>query len=104
MTDVLDVIWMGLKDSALMAWEVWWALVLGFAIPEKKPAPEPVEDPEPFDAFADGFPVPPLPGQKLPPSPRAARRAAAATAAATTVIEAAPAADTSTTTEGDPGE
>ena len=80
------------------------ALVLGFAIPEKKPAPEPVADPEPFDAFADGFPVPPLPGQKLPPSPRAARRAAAATGAATTVIEAAPAADTSTTTEGDPGE
>src|SRR3954449_1678510 len=23
---------MGLKDAALMAWEVWWALVLGFAI------------------------------------------------------------------------
>ncbi|MGH2902852.1 MAG: permease [Solirubrobacteraceae bacterium] len=32
MTDVLDVIWHGLKDSFLMAWEVWWALVLGFAI------------------------------------------------------------------------
>jgi uncharacterized membrane protein YraQ (UPF0718 family) len=29
---VLDVIWMGLKDAFLMAWEVWWALVLGFAI------------------------------------------------------------------------
>jgi uncharacterized membrane protein YraQ (UPF0718 family) len=29
---VLDVIWHGLKDSFLMAWEVWWALVLGFAI------------------------------------------------------------------------
>ncbi|MFE7407117.1 NADH-quinone oxidoreductase subunit NuoH [Isoptericola sp. NPDC057559] len=26
-----------------------------------------------FDAFADGFPVPPLPGQTLPPSPRARR-------------------------------
>jgi len=25
----------------------------------------------PFDAFAGGYPVPPLPGQKLPPSPRA---------------------------------
>ncbi|MCB7136846.1 NADH-quinone oxidoreductase subunit NuoH [Cellulosimicrobium marinum] len=25
---------------------------------------------EPFDAFAGGFPVPPLPGQSLPPSPR----------------------------------
>src|SRR5919205_151163 len=32
MTDVLDLIWRGLKDSFLMAWEVWWALVLGFAI------------------------------------------------------------------------
>jgi uncharacterized membrane protein YraQ (UPF0718 family)/YHS domain-containing protein len=32
MSAVLDVIWMGLKDAFLMAWEVWWALVLGFAI------------------------------------------------------------------------
>src|SRR5471032_143237 len=31
-TGVLDVVWHGLKDSFLMAWEVWWALVLGFAI------------------------------------------------------------------------
>jgi uncharacterized protein len=29
---VLDVLWHGLRDSLLMAWEVWWALVLGFAI------------------------------------------------------------------------
>jgi uncharacterized membrane protein YraQ (UPF0718 family) len=28
----MGVIWNGLKDSFLMAWEVWWALVLGFAI------------------------------------------------------------------------
>jgi uncharacterized membrane protein YraQ (UPF0718 family)/YHS domain-containing protein len=32
MDAVLDVMWMGLKDAFLMAWEVWWALVLGFAI------------------------------------------------------------------------
>src|SRR5215470_9068640 len=32
MGDALNVLWMGLKDSFLMAWEVWWALVLGFAI------------------------------------------------------------------------
>ncbi|UTI63968.1 permease [Paraconexibacter antarcticus] len=32
MSDVLDVAWMGLKDSFLMAYEVWWALVIGFAI------------------------------------------------------------------------
>jgi hypothetical protein len=29
---VFDVLWHGLKDSFLMAWQVWWALVLGFAI------------------------------------------------------------------------
>jgi uncharacterized protein len=29
---MFDVIWNGVKDSFLMAWEVWWALVLGFAI------------------------------------------------------------------------
>jgi uncharacterized membrane protein YraQ (UPF0718 family)/YHS domain-containing protein len=32
MTDILEVLWHGLRDSFLMAWEVWWALVLGFAI------------------------------------------------------------------------
>ena len=32
MTDALEVVWHGLTDSFLMAWEVWWALVLGFAI------------------------------------------------------------------------
>src|SRR3954471_19934349 len=32
MQDVIDVIWSGLKDAFLMAWEVWWALVLGFLI------------------------------------------------------------------------
>jgi uncharacterized membrane protein YraQ (UPF0718 family)/YHS domain-containing protein len=32
MADVLTVIGDGLKDAFLMAWEVWWALVLGFAI------------------------------------------------------------------------
>jgi uncharacterized membrane protein YraQ (UPF0718 family)/YHS domain-containing protein len=32
MTGVPDVLWHGVRDSFLMAWEVWWALVLGFAI------------------------------------------------------------------------
>jgi len=31
-SDVLEVIWHGLRDSLLMVWAVWWALVLGFAI------------------------------------------------------------------------
>ncbi|QIK82608.1 NADH-quinone oxidoreductase subunit NuoH [Sanguibacter sp. HDW7] len=58
----------------------------------------------PFDAFADGFPVPPLPGQQLPPSPRAARRAAAAAAAATAVLEVTAESDTTTSTEGTSGD
>ena len=29
---MLDVLWHGLRDALLMAWQVWWALVLGFAI------------------------------------------------------------------------
>jgi uncharacterized membrane protein YraQ (UPF0718 family) len=32
MVGVFDVLRDGLKDSFLMAWEVWWALVLGFTI------------------------------------------------------------------------
>jgi uncharacterized membrane protein YraQ (UPF0718 family)/YHS domain-containing protein len=32
MATITDVIWSGLRDSFLMAWEVWWALVFGFAI------------------------------------------------------------------------
>jgi uncharacterized membrane protein YraQ (UPF0718 family) len=30
----MDVVWHGLRDAFLMFWEVWWALVLGFAISE----------------------------------------------------------------------
>ena len=29
---MIDFIWHGVRDALLMAWEVWWALVLGFAI------------------------------------------------------------------------
>ena len=32
MMPVLDVLWHGLRDALLMGWEVWWALVFGFAI------------------------------------------------------------------------
>src|ERR1700744_5471370 len=32
MTGVLDFLWHGLRDALLMAWAVWWALVLGFAV------------------------------------------------------------------------
>ncbi|NTW41905.1 MAG: NADH-quinone oxidoreductase subunit NuoH, partial [Cellulomonadaceae bacterium] len=68
-------------------------LVVSFLIPDKKPVE--VTEPEgPFDAFADGYPVPPLPGQTLPPSPRRARAMAAQAAEGTTaVIEAGPVPD-----------
>lgn len=39
---------------------------------------------EPFDAYAGGYPVPPLPGQSLPPSPRAGRAPIATTVNAIT--------------------
>ena len=42
-------------------------LIIVMLIPVKKVKPA---APEPFDPMADGFPVPPLPGQELPPSPR----------------------------------
>ncbi|WP_249383417.1 NADH-quinone oxidoreductase subunit NuoH [Actinotalea sp. K2] len=72
-----------------------------FLIPEKKAPPaEPRAKDQPFDAFADGYPVPPLPGQQLPPSPRRLRARAAADAAArsgagspTLTVEAAPSTD-----------
>ena len=53
-------------------------LVIIQLVPERKRAEVAPAAEAPFDAFADGFPVPPLPGQKLPPSPRAERRARAA--------------------------
>ena len=28
----IDFLWHGVRDGLLMAWQVWWALVLGFAI------------------------------------------------------------------------
>lgn len=43
-----------------------------------KPEVETPPSDEPLDAFADGYPVPPLPGQHLPPSPRAGRVSATA--------------------------
>ncbi len=39
----MDVIWHGLRDALLMAWEVWWALVLGFAISADRPGVGPRE-------------------------------------------------------------
>lgn len=43
----------------------------------EKQAQKDVAASEPFDAFKGGYPVPPLPGQVLPPSPRSLVRASA---------------------------
>lgn len=40
---------------------------------DRPAAEEPADSDTPFDPFAGGYPVPPLPGQQLPPSPRAGR-------------------------------
>ncbi len=44
-----------------------------FFWPERKPETGPEPEPAAFDPYAGGFPVPPKPGQSLPPSPRAAK-------------------------------
>jgi NADH-quinone oxidoreductase subunit H len=49
-------------------------LVLSFVVDmfreKAKEAEQPAETPAAFDPMAGGFPVPPLPGQELPPVPR----------------------------------
>jgi uncharacterized membrane protein YraQ (UPF0718 family)/YHS domain-containing protein len=32
MTNVLQVLWHGIRDALLMGWQVWWALVFGFFV------------------------------------------------------------------------
>lgn len=54
----------------------------------------------PFEAFASGYPVPPLPGQTLPPSPRAGR-AKVAVAAGGSAAGVSPAEIENPSTEGD---
>ncbi|MCL2090281.1 MAG: NADH-quinone oxidoreductase subunit NuoH [Micrococcales bacterium] len=67
-------------DSRLMLLVLAGVLLLfaaaAFLVPEKQ-APPPEPDTE-FDPYADGYPVPPMPGQTLPPSPRRLRAMAAA--------------------------
>lgn len=65
----------------VLAGVVLLGLVISFLVPERKKAVEPPEPPGEFDPFAGGYPVPPLPGQVLPPSPRKQRAAAQAAAA-----------------------
>lgn len=63
------------------------ALIAMFVIPEEKPKPKEQGPDLEFDAFADGFPVPPLPGQKLPPSTRRPRAKVAVTVAPEQLID-----------------
>jgi NADH-quinone oxidoreductase subunit H len=60
----------GIERRDILIWggaAVALMLVVSLIIPEKKPETAEVEaaEPEPFDAFAGGFPVPPMPGQRL---------------------------------------
>lgn len=83
---------------AVVAFVVMWIVD---AAAERRRGPdegEPESAPEPFDAFAHGYPVPPLPGQVLPPSPRR-RQAVEGTA----VAVAAPETDETTAEEDDRG-
>jgi len=64
----------------VLAGVVLLGLLVSFAIPEKKKpvGPKRPPGPEVIDPFAGGYPVPPLPGQVLPPSPRKQRQTASA--------------------------
>jgi NADH-quinone oxidoreductase subunit H len=55
-------------------------VVATFVWPEQKHDDRADAQDQPFDAFAGGHPVPPLPGQELPPSPRRRLRETAAVA------------------------
>ena len=56
-------------------------VVATFLWPQRDDRTPEAEQPREFDAFATGYPVPPLPGQEVPPSPRRMRRAASVGAA-----------------------
>ena len=70
-------------------------VVASLVIPEKKDPPPRKAKRVPFDAFAGGYPVPPLPGKKLPPSSRRARAVAVIAAAEPSASEATAAAEPS---------
>lgn len=63
------LIWIGGVFLVLMVLLLLW--------PSPKQREPEIEEPRDFDAFAGGYPVPPMPGQTLPPSPRRRRREAA---------------------------
>jgi len=64
----------GLDLQTMLLWiaGVFLAILLALLLwpSPRKPEEELPEEKEPFDPFAAGYPVPPMPGEKLPPSPR----------------------------------
>lgn len=62
--------WMLLAAGVLL---IVMVVLLARPEPAEEAETEPEPSSEPFDAFAGGFPVPPAPGEELPPSPRKAR-------------------------------
>ena len=67
------------RNLALAAGVFAVAAVVLFLWPSKEEASsgdEEISEPEEIDPYEGGYPVPPLPGQVLPPSPRARRAAA----------------------------
>jgi NADH-quinone oxidoreductase subunit H len=75
---------------------------VSFLIPDKAPEPAAATlRAGDFDPVAGGYPVPPLPGQQLPPSPRRLARAAA-TAATPVGVGGAPHTDPRTDPQTDP--
>jgi len=61
--------------ALLLAWVVFSLVIDSKSLEREKAETERREklESENFDAFAGGYPVPPLPGQQLPPSPRSGR-------------------------------
>jgi NADH-quinone oxidoreductase subunit H len=57
------------------------AIAVSYLIPQRDEESKAGTPTGPFDPFAGGYPVPPLPGQQLPPSPRRRARVAAAAGA-----------------------
>lgn len=65
MLDQQTLMWVGIVAGALV--------LLSFLIPEKKVPSEEPETEREFDAFAGGYPVPPMPGQETQPERTAPR-------------------------------
>src|ERR687891_1264605 len=70
----------GIERRDILIWgggAIAVAIVLSLLIPERKPEPDETQAAgDEFDAFAGGYPVPPMPGQRMVPPVAATARAA----------------------------